>query len=76
MSTTDGILDDIARLRGQVRTQVEVTVQSDKVVRTVAIIRELIHVEQVETEELPDSYRIIFGEVATGTDILMHSALQ
>jgi C-terminal processing protease CtpA/Prc len=40
-------------------------------------LREIIHVEQVETEELSASaYRIIFGEVAFGTDKVMESALQ
>ncbi|MCB9806921.1 hypothetical protein H6768_03430 [Candidatus Peribacteria bacterium] len=53
-------MDDIARLRGRAGTQVEVTVQSGKVTKTVAIIREIIHVEQVETEELSNAYRIIF----------------
>lgn len=76
VSTADGIIDDIARLRGLPDTQVEVTVQSGKVVRTVAIVRQIIHVQQVETEELTDSYRIIFWEVAFGTDIVMESALQ
>lgn len=60
VSTGDGIIDDIARLRGQVQTQVEVTVQSGKITKTVAIVREIIHVEQVETEELSHAYRIIF----------------
>lgn len=76
VSTTDGIIDDIARLRWQRETQVEVTVQSGKITKTVAIMREIIHVEQVETEELSDSYRIIFWEVDFGTDIIMESALQ
>lgn len=76
VSTENGIVDDIARLRWQPQTQVEVTVQSGKVIKTVAIVREIIHVEQVETEELTDSYRIIFWEVATGTDIIMEGALQ
>jgi carboxyl-terminal processing protease len=76
VSTENGIIDDIARLRWQAQTQVEVTVQSGKVIKTVAIVREIIHVEQVETEELTDSYRIIFWEVATGTDIIMEGALQ
>ncbi len=76
VSTENGIIDDIARLRGQVQTQVEVTVQSGKVIRTIAIVREIIHVEQVETEELSYGYRVIFWEVATGTDIIMEGALQ
>lgn len=76
VSTENGIIDDIARLRWQVQTQVEVTVQSGKILKTVAIVREIIHVEQVETEELTDSYRIIFWEVDFGTDIIMESALQ
>ncbi len=74
--TENGIVDDIARLRWQVKTQVEVTVQSGKITKTVAIIRDIIHIEQVETEELTNSYRIIFWEVATGTDVVMESALQ
>lgn len=60
MSTTDGIIDDIARLRGIAGTQVEVTVQSGKIIKTVAVVRDIIHVEQVETEELTSAYRIIF----------------
>lgn len=76
VSTADGIVDDIARLRGQVQTQVEVTVQSGKITKTVAIIREIVHVEQVETVELSHAYRIIFWEVDFGTDIVMESALK
>lgn len=76
VSTVDGIVDDITRLRGRAGTQVEVTVQSGKVTKTIAIVRDIIHVEQVETEELENSYRIIFWEVATGTDVVMRDALQ
>jgi carboxyl-terminal processing protease len=76
VSTEDGIVDDIARLRGQVQTQVEVTVQSGKITKTIAIVREIIHVEQVEVEELSHAYRIIFWEVAFGVDAAMESALQ
>jgi len=60
VSTLDGITDDIGRLRGRAGTQVEVTVLSGKIQKTVAIVREIIHIEQVESEELKDSYRIIF----------------
>lgn len=76
VSTEDGIVDDIARLRGQVQTQVEVTVQSGKVTKTVAIVREIIHIEQVETDELSHAYHITFWEVAFGVDAAMESALQ
>jgi hypothetical protein len=41
-------------------TQVEVTVLSGKITKTVAIIREIIHVPLVETEVLSNAYRIIF----------------
>jgi C-terminal processing protease CtpA/Prc len=68
VSTEDGIVDDIARLRGKVQTQVEVTVQSGKITKTVAIVREIIHIEQVEVEELSHAYHIIFWEVAFGVD--------
>lgn len=60
VSTEDGIADDIGRLRGKVLTQVEVTVLSGKVTKTVAIIREIIHVPLVETEVLENAYKIIF----------------
>lgn len=60
VTTDDGIIDDIARLRGKVLTQVEVTVLSGKVTKTVAIVREIVHVQQVETEELSNAYKIIF----------------
>jgi C-terminal processing protease CtpA/Prc len=60
VSTKDGIVDDIGRLRGVAGTQVEVTVQSGKIQKTIAIVREIIHVDQVEGEELKNSYRIIF----------------
>lgn len=58
--TEDGIADDIGRLRGKVLTQVEVTVLSGKLTKTVAIIREIIHVPLVETQVLSTAYRIIF----------------
>jgi carboxyl-terminal processing protease len=74
--TEDGIDDDIARLRGKVLTQVEVTLLSGKITKTVAIIREIIHVSLVETETLSNAYRIIFWEVAFGTDALMRDALR
>lgn len=60
VTTEDGIADDIARLRGKVLTQVDVTILSGKITKTVAIIREIIHVPLVETEVLSDSYKIIF----------------
>lgn len=58
--TEDGIADDIGRLRGKVLTQVEVTVLSGKLTKTVAIIREIIHIPLVETEVLSTAYKIIF----------------
>lgn len=58
--TEDGIADDIGRLRGKVLTQVEVTVLSGKLTKTVAIVREIIHVPLVETEVLQNAYKIIF----------------
>lgn len=76
VTTEDGIADDIARLRGKVLTQVEVTVLSGKVTKTVAIIREIIHVPLVETDVLDNAYKIIFWEVAFGTDGLLKDALE
>ena len=58
--TEDGIADDIGRLRGKVLTQVEVTVLSGKLTKTVAIIREIIHVPLVEIQVLSTAYKIIF----------------
>lgn len=76
VTTEDGIVDDIGRLRGKVLTQVEVTVLSGKLTKTVAIVREIIHVPLVETQNLSNAYKIIFWEVAFGTDTLMKDALQ
>lgn len=76
VTTEDGIADDIARLRGKILTQVEVTILSGKITKTVAIVREIIHVPLVETEVLNNAYKIIFGEVAFGTDTLMKDALE
>ena len=76
VTTEDGIADDIGRLRGKVLTQVEVTVLSGKLTKTVAIVREIIHVPLVETEVLQNAYKIIFWEVAFGTDALMKDALE
>lgn len=60
VTTEDGIVDDIGRLRGKVLTQVEVTVLSGKITKTVAIVREIIHVPLVETEVMKSAYKIIF----------------
>jgi len=60
VTTEDGIADDIGRLRGKVLTQVEVTVLSGKLTKTVAIVREIIHVPLVETQTLDTAYKIIF----------------
>lgn len=76
VTTEDGIADDIGRLRGKVLTQVEVTVLSGKLTKTVAIVREIIHVPLVETQTLDTAYKIIFWEVAFGTDVLMKEALE
>jgi C-terminal peptidase prc len=76
VTTEDGIVDDIGRLRGKVLTQVEVTILSGKLTKTVAIVREIIHVPLVETQMLSSAYKIIFWEVAFGTDTLIKDALQ
>lgn len=60
VTTADGIIDDVARLRGKEGTPVDVTVTSGRITKTLTIIREIVHVQQVETEELPSAYRIIF----------------
>jgi len=60
VTTEDGVSDDIARLRGEVLTQVEVTLQSNKITKTIAVVREIIHVPIVETDVRPDAFRIIF----------------
>jgi len=76
VTTEDGVSDDIARLRGEVLTQVEVTLQSNKITKTIAVVREIIHVPIVETDVRPDAFRIIFWEVAFGSDSLFRDALQ
>ena len=75
MTTEDGIDDDILRLRGQEGTMVSVNVLSGKTTRTVTILREKIQIKLVDTEELPNAFRITYGEVGFGTDKLIKEAL-
>lgn len=75
VTTEDGIDDDILRLRGQEGTTVQVNILSGKTTRTLTIIREKIQIQLVETEQLPNAFRIIYGEVGFGTDKLMRDAL-
>ncbi len=75
VTTEDGIDDDILRLRGQEGTMVSVNVLSGKTTRTVTILREKIQIKLVDTEELPNAFRITYGEVGFGTDKLIKEAL-
>ena len=75
VTTEDGIDDDIFRLRGKEGTTVHVNILSGKTTRTVTILREKIQVKLVDTEELPNAFRIIYGEVGFGTDKLIGEAL-
>lgn len=60
VTTEDGIVEEIGFLRGREGTQVDVTVLSGKITRTLPIIREIIHIQLVETDILENSYKIIF----------------
>lgn len=75
VTTEDGIDDDIFRLRGQEGTTVKVNILSGKTTRTVTIVREKIQVKLVDTEDLPNAFKITYGEVGFGTDKLIKDAL-
>lgn len=76
VDTSDGISDDINRLRGTVDTQVEVTVRSWKLIKSFLITRELVKVPIIELYDAATAFRIVFWEVTFGSDVLMLDALR
>jgi len=64
VNTNDSIEDEILRLRGKEKTPVVLTVISGSQTKTVTIIRAVISVPLVETNELENAQVITYREIA------------
>lgn len=68
VDTTNGIEDEVARLRGKEKTSVTVTVISNNETKVVTVVRAVISMQLVEIKDLPAAQLMTFREVAFGTD--------
>lgn len=76
VDTSNGIEDEILRLRGKEKTTVVVTVISNGKTKVVTIIRAVISVPIAELKDLPTAQVLTYREVAFGTDKTIKKLLE
>lgn len=68
VDTTNGIEDEILRLRWKEKTTVVITILSGSEIKVLTIVRAVISVPITEVKELPNAYVLKYREVAFWTD--------